>query len=204
MRITLLTASSESYWPLMEMTLPNKTEYCLRHKYQLAAKVHYKVEPYMVEREKYMLEELYHCEWLFFMGSDTLITNMTIPLESVIMTVGKDADFVVGVDVNGINNDVLLIRNSVASAEFLRRVIYAKGRFPNDQAGMAAVFGEMPEYKVKKVHQKIFNAMPYWLYGYPDHKGGMWTQGDFVFHCPGLSMDARLAVTTEILPKTIR
>lgn len=38
--ITLLTAASAEYWPVMQLSAPNKLEYCLRHHIQLKVGVH--------------------------------------------------------------------------------------------------------------------------------------------------------------------
>jgi hypothetical protein len=202
-RITLLTAASAEYWPLMEMAGPNKMEYCLRHKIQLAMNVHGRIgaDGNWGERETFMLDALdaYDADWLWFMGADSLITNMTIDIRTMCYIA---YDFIIGVDVHGINNDVFLLKNSKASKDFLKRVLTRRD-LPHDQLAM---HHEMDKCGMKSavVPQKLFNSYKYDEYDHAKLQEGDWTPGDFVIQFPGLRLERRVELMKEFLNKIKR
>lgn len=203
MRITVMTICSDSYWPLMKLCMPDKLEYCLRHNYQLSIKkCILPIQTFMYEREVLMLEDLKGCDVLVFTGADTLITNLSIKLEHFIENF--DFDFLIGKDVNGINNDVFFLKNNERSITFLKWVIDARTTFSTDQDAMKVYVDLKTDFRTVIVPQKLFNAMPYWLYNYKNDGGGTWKPGDFIFHCPGLPFDSRVKVMNEILTKVVR
>ena len=201
MNITLLTLSSLEYWDILKLSAPNKLEYCLRHKYQLITRLHnYTKEPKnWGEREMIMLDSLSSCDWLFFQGADTLITNMNIPLTSLI---DINYDFIITKDINGINNDNMLIKNCQASREFLQKVLYQRST-PNDQDAMKLLLNSESNFKVKYAGQKEFNSYIYGEYkaSYPQ---GEWGPNDFVIHFPGMVNSRRIPLMTEYLGRVVR
>lgn len=203
MIITLLTAASEQYWPLMQKTGPNKMEYCLRHGYELLMRTHGPFQGRWGERERFMHDALKNgaCDWLAFFGADTLITNMTIKLETII---DDNFDFIIAADVHGINNDVFLMRNCFQSLNFISHVASLSNRHPNDQSAMFEVMHSMAGYRSKVLHeQRIMNSMPYAEYGMPED-AGRWQEGDLCFHAPGLTLERRMELIDEHLAKVVR
>ena len=202
MIVTLLTAASESHWPIMELSLPNKAEYCAKHKIQLDARKHVNIEYIHGERQLFSLDALDHCDWLFFNGADTLIMNQQVDVR---VFIDPYYDLIIGLDVNGINNDVLLLKNCQKSRTFLECVLAMKNLCPNDQVAMAHTIQNLPGFKTKAVHQRLFNS--YLYKEYPYHKtdnGGTFELGDFMLHLPGLPVERRLELMNEYLPKVIR
>lgn len=202
MKVTLLTASSKEYWLLMALSAPNKLEYCIRHGVQFAMNIHTHIDAFKNwgERELFMLDALdaYDCDWLWFMGADTIITNQTLDIRTLC---DDEFDFIIGVDVNGINNDSFLLKNCKASRDFLKRVLCRRDA-PHDQDAM---FAEKDvSLKTKLVGQRTFNSYKYDEYGYGPFPEGTWQEGDFVLHVPGLHLVRRVQLMQEYLGKVKR
>jgi hypothetical protein len=203
MKITLLTITSQSYWPLLEITEPNRVEYCLRHGIQRSLRTH-SGNAMLVSKERIgeMLQELKSdCDWLWFCGTDTLITNHTIDVRDFL---DEDYDLIIAKDINGVNNDVFFLKNNSRSEDFLYSASTFVRDFSDDQAAMVHVIGLMKDLKVKYVHQKLFNSYLYTEYTYPDDGGGNFTEGDFLLHLPGLPNERRYQIFKEQLKKVIK
>jgi hypothetical protein len=191
-RMTMLVSSDDSYWPLSEFTEPNRREYCERHGVTLDVRrqTHYK--PWG-QRNEFMLDALEKTDWLIFMDTDTLITNMRVAPADV---VDPDADMTIGTDFHGINNGVFFLRNSDAGRSFLERVLGARGKAEHDQAAMVRLMGETPQFKVRIVHQRNFNSYLCGEYG-RHADSGTWRQGDFVLHLPAMDFEKRMRLMKE-------
>ncbi len=199
-RVTLLTAASPDYWPQMELSGPNKMEYCLRHHVTLSMVLHDNITvKNWGERELFMLDALdgYDTDWLWFMGADTIITNMTIDIRTMCQ---DKHDFIIGVDINGINNDSFLLKNTKPARDFLRRVLCRRDH-PNDQSAM---FDEKDVLKTQLVSQRYFNSFKYDEYHYGEYPDGNWQEGDFVLHLPGMPNARRIELMNEYLRKVVR
>lgn len=207
MKITLLTVSSANndYWNVLSMSSPNKLEYCLRHRIQLSVASHKNYNPYTNwgEREMFVLDALnsYDTEWVFFQGADTLITNMTVDIRTLL---DPEFDVIIGIDINGINNDSMFFQNTPNTKEFLKRVMYKRNGSANDQVAMEQIMAEMPQLRVSRVSQRLFNSMKYDEYGYGAYPQGNWQPGDFVIHFAGLANQRRIQLITEYLERVIR
>ena len=188
----------------MELTKSNRQEYCDRHGYELMLRKYTDMTWSKCERTKLQQDALWLCDWELWMGVDTLITNMTVKVENIIKQCG-DAEVIIGVDVNGINNDVMLIKNCLNSLEFLDYVI--NNFQSNDQYTMELAFQTLPHLKVVKVPQEVFNSYPYYLY--PEYSSGqrqegLWQKGDFIIHVPNRSLDVRIAELRARLNDVVR
>lgn len=203
MKVTLLTASSKEYWPLMAISSINKLEYCLRYGIQLSMAVHADIDGYgnWGERESFMLDALdaYDCDWLWFMGCDTLITNMQTDVRTMC---DPQFDFIIGKDINGINNDSFLLQNTKASKDFIKRVMYRRDK-GTDQCAMNEEM-EAEGLRVALVSQRLFNSFKYDEYRYGPYPDGNWQDGDFVIHFPGLRLARRIELMTEFAGKVRR
>ena len=190
MIITLMTVSSDSFWYIFRHTVPNKVEYCLRWGLQFDMRK-LSVGFHWTEKVKMMLDDLEHCDWLWFMGGDTLIMNHTIDVKRFI---NKDFDFIVGKDYNGINNDVCFIKNSEASKKFLNKMLTDFSHLHDDQEPMKMIINAqqqlIPDFKYCIVPQRFFNSYLYSTENaydmYPKDYEGDYKHGDFVLHFPGM------------------
>ena len=167
-------------------------------------------------------------DWVFWCGSDTMITNYDIKLEDLIDT---DYHFIVPNDLWGINADCILARNSPECIEFLQEVYSTFFKYVNEDgtnidtgerlpdggarswAEQGAILDLKDKYKdvVKVVPQKTMNSYLYNFYPSPWHKLGLdcdgndgtWSKGDFMLHLPGMPNDVRLNVVLNILKDVI-
>jgi len=203
MIITVHTVASDAYKELSAITAPNKLEYCLKYGHQLILSKFLSPEHYLMEIERLLqfITALQDCNWLVAMGADTVFTNMTIRFEDIISKY-KEYDVIVAEDVNGVNCDVMFMKNTPLVKEWLLNLLYHTKEYNSYQFAIIPV--KPPNFKLGVIHQKEINAMPYWLYNYPDHKGGQWEKGDFIFHAPGLPMKTRIEVIKEVLEQGVR
>lgn len=196
MKITLLTAASENYWPLLQYTATNKLEYCLKHGVEFHMEKHNNTNELKHERQEMMWNTLTNTDWLWFMGADTLIMNQTIDVRQFIHT---KYDLIISEDINGLNNDVFFLKNNINGREFLYHVLRNNEKCENDQESMKKAIKDLKELKVHIVPQKQFNSYLYTEYNYPDDKGGSYTPGDFILHLPGLPNTRRMEIVKEYL-----
>lgn len=195
----------------MELCAPNKLEYCLRHGVQLTIKKHSdSVVSSWGERTEFMIEELERMpqgDWLWFMGADTLITNMTTRLDSILT---DDApDFIIAKDMHAINNDVFFLRRSDASLAFLQEVHSLKREFGDDQQAMINLL-QRDKIGVRYETQVPFNSYLFDQYRYYKNmhlstdSPGHWVPGRFVLHLPGLPVEKRIELMTAKLKEVVR
>jgi hypothetical protein len=201
-----MVGASEGFWELMSLSAPIRTEYCMRHGYELLFKKYKKnlPLPQECERQYSILEALKGCDWLFETGADTLITNLTVKLEDIIAKYASDGHMIIGMDVNGINNDVVLYKNCPQVIELMNYII--KNFQHNDQYMMSKAF-ECHHAGIKEIRipQKVFNAYLYdRFYHYGKRPEGQWEKGDFIIHIPALLFIERVAVIKEKLQEVIR
>lgn len=199
MRIRLHCSASDEYWPLMTLTAANRAEYCVRWGIDLDLRKYDPSLSLTYQRTDFELDALQHCDWLWFMGVDTCITNMTVDVRKLITDHGN-IDVLIGDDTWGINNDSTFIRNCPQSITWLKNVRKDLDKM-SDQDSMAQWFSKMPELHVKHVCHKLFNAYPV-RHEYADP--GYWDPGDFVAHWPGIPNEYRLPYVTEILKQVVR
>lgn len=201
----IVTAASKDYWPLLELTAPNKLEYCLRHGAKLLMHQHPNgSEIVSYDRLSLILHALDLCEeneWLWFMGADTLITNMTINAEQMLGT----ETLRIGLDINGINNDSFFLRNNKQARTTIQRCLYrvAMEDEPTCQSAMNTEI-LLGKISTRAVSQREFNSFLYNEYSYGAYPEGTWQPGDLVLHVPGLPMERRMELVREYLAKVVR
>jgi hypothetical protein len=183
----------------MEMTKTNREEYCFRWGIELDLHKYNSQTSVTIQRTQCIIDALKRCEWLWFLGVDTCITNHTIDVRQLIASFG-DVDCIASDDTWGLNNDSMFFRNCEVSFRFLEAVLTMTGKM-TDQAAMMQLFKTTPEFRVKRVNHKLFNAYPH-RKTYPDP--GYWDVGDFVAHYPGLPNSLRLELIPQQLAQVIR
>lgn len=239
-RICILTMYTEEIKELGVITVEyNKRRYCEKHGYALdirkdPSKFHttadYGMPHFGYEKIGAILELVNgnKYEWIFWCGSDTMITNYDIKLEGLI---DPDYHFIVPNDLWGLNTDCLLVRASSESATFLEEVystfhkyvdengvnIDTGVRLPDGGARSWAEQGAINDLKdkyndiIKVVPQKTMNSYLYQMYPSPWHQRGLdcdgndgtWAPGDFLLHLPGMPNEARLNIVINLLKEVI-
>jgi len=211
-RTSIVIGYCDNYQELARVALPNHLEYCLRYGYQLIIgkyrdPIQGNLETLWKERMPFLRTALQMSDLVLWLGLDTIITNMTITVESIFEKY-KPADIIIGVDVNGINNDSVFIRNCKDSFDFIDFII---NNFQcNDQYMMSHAFNTMKQLKFKMIPQKEINAYLYdRFYGFKDKDGhprreGQWTKGDYIIHTPALPLGIRIEVAKEKMLEVVR
>lgn len=220
MRFCLYTMHAPSLAEMSAMTVPNKIEYCQRHGYS------YFQEPYTgamwpgFERLPPLIGLLKSklFDWVFWLGTDCLITNLNQKLESI-AALDPRAGLVISVDAFDLQMDAFLVRASDSRAiALLERVFDMRHNPPGtheEQSSLSSIFRQ-PEFGdcVKLMPQRVMNSFEYRLY--PELGGkyltgtdmlgthGEWVRGDFVFHVPGRPLGTKLERLRAHIPMIVR
>jgi len=230
----LVELHDAQYQPLADLTWnQNKIPYALRHGYRYFCKKDNLREGTAMGYQKlWFLKDLMisypDIEWFWWTGTDTMITNFSTRLED---RVNNAYHFIVCVDVNGINADSFLIRNTEQGREFIDSVIDTEAECAHEwdceQRGMAKVLGipytgqyigVFPDkfqitnkWKdlVKLFPQRYMNGYNYNLYHYTEHKDsfgydGNWQFGDWLVHWPATKLPLRLHLYHQYKEHIIR
>jgi len=208
--IAMCQAWDQNYQKLADLTwTQNKKLYCEHWGYPY----HIKTEgfQYVVsyEKIKFMLDimnEHPEYDWLYWAGTDTLITNFYIKLESFI---DEDYHIIMAKDINDINADSFMLKNSKESREFFEYIWTLAPKY-NDHMfwEQQAMIDNMDKFGhlFKIVPQKTFNSFLYkqlyWnIYRSTIDKtgnDGQWAPGDFLLHVAG-SFVPKLDVISQFM-----
>jgi hypothetical protein len=230
-KYALITHHDAGYQKLADHTWhDNKAEYCNIHGYDMVAKTGDWVSPVPAQPHLMTGFEKIHLarqtlldhpeyEWVWWTGTDTMITNFSTRLEE---RCNNAYHFIVAVDINGINADSFLARNTLEGRQFLDAILALEpeymGKFwDTEQRAIANLVGLPgtgdpgwpPEgefeltgpYKdiVKVYPQRFMNSFNYHLYGqtYSHHRDkfgrdGNWQLGDWLIHWPAVPLDYRV------------
>jgi hypothetical protein len=217
----LVELHDDKYQPLADLTWhQNKVLYAEQHGYKHFCRTDNFHEGSLIGYQKmWFLKDLMtehpEIEWFWWTGTDTMIMNFSTRLED---RVNNAYHFMVCVDVNGINADSFLIRNTQEGRKFLDRILELEAEcsqhwdgeqravavalgFPvtGEIVGVAADRFEIKnEWKglVKILPQRYMNGFNYQLYHYKDHRDslgydGNWNFGDWLIHWPATSLEYR-------------
>jgi hypothetical protein len=224
----LITHHDAVYQPLADLTWDdNKVHYAKKHRYAYHARTDNFVT---AGQSKYAmtgfekihfalstLEEHPEYEWIWWTGTDTMITNFSTRIED---RVSNAYHFIVCVDINGINADSFLVRNTPEGKGFLKDILsfeeeYLAKYWDTEQRAIAKLLGwpgtSEPgwpygdqlvitnKYKdvVKVMPQRYMNSFNYQLYHYQVHRDkldfdGNWQLGDWLIHWPAVTVPYRL------------
>jgi hypothetical protein len=218
----LISLHNEQYQPLGDKTwTANKVEYAKHHGYAALCKTDNFKEGVGIGYQKIhfakeVLETHPEYEWIWWTGTDTLITNFAVRLED---RVDNSYHFMISVDVNGLNADSFLVRNTPQGRGMIDSILALEEEcskhWDTEQRAMAMVMGvpvpgETPwptspyvhlkegyDSVVKILPQRFMNSFNYQLYHYKDHRDklgidGNWQPGDWLIHWPATSLEQRL------------
>jgi len=236
----IFTHHNAAYQELADMTWhQNKLIYAKKHGYA----THVQTDNFVtangkvpmtgfekVYQAKVILEEHPEYEWIWWTGTDSLITNMNVRLEDRVL---NQYHFIVSTDVNGINADSFLLRNSPEGRKFLDDWLAMEEEcstfWDTEQRAIALMLGlpvtadpswappgpfevcEQYQSIVKVVPQRYLNSYNYNVYGneYPDQRdksgvNGNWSFGDWLIHWPGTPMHMRLELAKFYIAHVMR
>jgi hypothetical protein len=207
MKICVTSINYENYTTLSNLTWPNKVAYAISHGYSSFHKKDGFLGGNIVlgfEKIHYIkvLLETTDYDWILFVGCDTLITNFNISIESIIEAHAVDAEtcFIVCQDVNGINMDVFLVKNSPEGKQLMNTIwdshIIFNTRWCYEQQWFWDNANNYSSW-IKQISQRVMNSYEYSLYrnhGHIDKTGqdGRWQTGDFLIHWAGIELPKRI------------
>ncbi|KAL2636278.1 hypothetical protein R1flu_007757 [Riccia fluitans] len=210
------TIPHRSFEGLMDLVVPNKQSYVERHGYDFidASDVLDRDRPPSWSKILAVKKHLPNYEWVFWNDADSVVTNPSITLESIVSSVVGDVDWdempdlIVTKDVTGVNAGMFFIRNSEWSRQFLD-LWWNQTTFvepfglckSGDNSALKHLINTMPEAEFKQhvripSMQCVFNSnlwKPSWR---NSHRlvtftraiwQGVYAKGDFMVHLAGLN-----------------
>lgn len=225
----LFTQHNEKYKPLADLTWEqNKVIYAKKHGYA------YHHKPFTgafdkIRFTKEILVENPNYKWIWWTGCDSMITNMEVRIEDRVL---DQYHFLITVDVNGLNSDSYLVKNSPEGIALLDDILSKEEEsmkfWDQDQRGICLALGlpytadpswpqpgpidVIEKYKniVKILPQKYMNSYNYSFYrehvDTRDKLGvnGEWSYGDWLIHWPALNLESRINCFMKYQPFVVR
>jgi hypothetical protein len=218
----LISLHDEKYQPLGDLTwTQNKEVYAAQHGYAAICKTRGFKEGVGIGYQKIhfakeVLESHPEYDWIWWTGTDTMITNFAVRIED---RIDNNYHFMICVDVNGLNADSFLVRNTTEGRAIINSILaleeHCSQFWDTEQRAMAMVMGlPIPgeatwdinpeveltgDYKdvIKILPQRFMNSFNYQLYHYTDHRDklgidGNWQPCDWLIHWPATSLDQRI------------
>lgn len=138
-------------------------------------------------------------DWFWAMGVDTMIMNLGIRIEEFI---DNNFHFIISRDFNTFNADSYLIRNSTEGRAWIRFILSQRKNYesnPVQECACVAEHAQDNEWNsiIKEVDQKSFNSYEHDLYGLPTTTKGEYSDGDFLVHWPGVSLQKRMDLSSK-------
>jgi hypothetical protein len=235
MQFGIVNIYTPNILPLAVITTEyNKRKYCEKHGYDLLIKTKDFSCSHLGFAKIQLILDLLKTnkyDWLYWCGTDTMITNYGIKLEDLI---DDHYSFIISYDVWDFNSDSFLIRNTQQAIEYFEHImslydIYVDSdgnatnfgsKLPDggnrawgEQGAMIDLYQQYDKYKeiTKPMHQKFMNSYLYNVYPSPWHQKGLdckgnpgqWSHGDFLVHWPGISNDNRISLALKFLSQVI-
>jgi len=188
MKIALVELHTPNYNSMADITLPGKISYANKHGYTMFVKTDNFVPNIHVGFQKcFWMYDLMianpDIDWFWHTGTDCMITNSEIKLESLI---DENFHFIVTKDDHGIGANVFFIRNTHEGREYMKHL-----QDPHPASGSEQ--GHMWDDEYNPIWRPITKYLPqhtmnsYYLKYYP-HKTGkdvfgqrsQWIPGDFM------------------------
>lgn len=221
MRIALYTMHSDAtLGEMAAITVPNKVEYCRRNGYDyLQVPFTGECHPWPgYDRIPYLIALLKSgaYDWIFWLGCDALITNLSIKLEEL---TDRNCGMVIATDALEVQMDSFLVQPKVGGIELIEEIWSTRdgNHGPNYEQSNLARKIETKQFRsvVKLVPQRVMNSFNYSLYPASwgarygtgtDRLGtnGQWQPGDFVFHVPGKELSRKISELKAKVPSIVR
>lgn len=218
MNLCLVTFHSAAYAALAEVTEPNKEAYAEAHGYDFRTRIFNPLQPLTVgyQRIAFVRDLLSSYDWLWFTGTDSLVTNFRIALEPVI-DAQPEAELIIATDAHGLQNDSFLIRNTHHMGLFLEAILGGFERYKSaphlEQTHMADIAPRLGS-ALRFVPQRTLNSYDYAHYRYlggryaeaRDAMGndGQWQPGDLLIHWPAIPVPVRIELANKMLGEVIK
>jgi hypothetical protein len=211
----IVSLHDANYKPLGDLTWDqNKVPYAARHGYLTVLQTENFDTTIAIGFEKIklvrqVLAENPEVEWVWWTGTDTVVTNWTIGIEDKI---DNDYHFIVATDCNGMNVDSFLVRNTPEGRGYIDYIWNIRDQYANhiwyEQQAMIDSVDQFADI-TKIVPQRYLNAYNYQLYpGCDPHdllgNEGDWQPGDWLIHWPGTGLDHRIQLAHQYMAQVIK
>jgi len=156
MKVVVCTMFSNSYQAIADITLPVLKNYCEKHGYELNV-ITCPDWDYNYVKHEWLKEKMKEdIDLFFYIDADALITNQSVPIESLI---DEEHSFFVSEDVTEINGGVFILKNNDWGRFFNNTVLEEKDTFVNEQ-NVYVHYKDHPNFKphIKLMPQTLFNA----------------------------------------------
>lgn len=198
----------------------NKVKYAEKHGYAYLAKTEdFYGLPMGFEKIQFLLDtfEAYpDTEWIWWTGTDSLITNFNTRVEDKVAEV-PDAHIIMSADFNfPINCDSILIKNTPEARAWLQDIMdhlddYANHQYKEQQYMLDSadkytdILEVMPQYFMNSYEYRMYEVAPWNYKEKVDVYGerGQWETGDWLVHWPGTQPQERLKLVEEYKSKII-
>ncbi len=204
MNIALITLYYDNYNELASLVLPNWQSYCDRHGYQLFAhRGSFGSGQIGFQKTAYVKNCLSsnQIDAALVLDLDILITNPSIKVEDF---VGDDRSFFIHEDVNGFNSGSYIVKNDQGGMAVINHMLSGCGRCDCEQNMLKNHINDsVIKDNVKILPHPGFNSYQYQQYPefahHVDINAGQWNKTHLLLHLPGMSLDKRLHIFSNIL-----
>ncbi len=202
-KLTIVTHHLDNHAELATITSASKRDYAIEWGYGFREQVgNYNELGFDFQRIaiiKDMFDAKDAPDVIWWLGCDTMIMNHTKPVTDVMGVLPWEKSFWIAKDVNGINNDSFLIRNSEWSRRWLEFILSMERQYGGDCWQSQRVmqhYAETPQWSegVQLVPPNCFNSYFYDQYDWTYLTPGSFRTGDLVLHLPGMNLQQRLDI----------
>ena len=209
--IIMATMHDSNYAELATETWENnKVKYAERHGYAYVAKTDdFYGFPPGFEKIQFLIDLLdtyADAEWIWWTGTDSMVTNFETKIEDKIKFEGIDPKVIMSSDFNfDINCDSILVKNTPEAKAWLQEIMdlmprYADHQFKEQQAMLDImdkyddVVMIMPQHYMNSYEYKMYEVPPWNYTAAVDVNGhrGQWEPGDWLVHWPGTQPSERM------------
>jgi hypothetical protein len=212
--IAMVTFHTKSWQELVDVTFPGKLKYAERHGHTFYYKDDNFVLPHLGAEKCHWIEEIMteHPEhdWIWWSGTDCLITNHNHSLHTIVDAVPDQYDFVICKDHHGINADVFFIRNTEWGRNYMRH-LWESQPTHNSGTEQGVMWDDEynPEYRDRTLYLPMTIMNQYTIEHHHDavnyarqQRGSVtdvfgqrfgWIEGDFVLQIIGRDLAFKLA-----------
>lgn len=205
MNLTIVTQHLPNHASLAAITSASKREYAARHGYGFHEQVgNYSQMSFDYQRIEIIYDILFNTpnppDAVWWMGCDTLFTNHTVRVETLLKPEGKSLYW--HLDVNGGNNDSVVLRNTDWTRRWLEMTLHEEPHYRSHCWQSQKCWQEHMtradwRFGIGILHHPAINSYRYEAYHWPDSTPGNWSKGDVVLHLPGMSLEDRIAIFTS-------
>lgn len=211
----IISLHDPNYQPLADLTWnQNKVLYAEKNGYAAECKTNNFKGGVSIGYEKiWFIKELMadhpEYEWIWWTGTDTLVTNFNVKIED---RIDNNYHFIIATDCNGINADSFLVRNSPEGRAYIDFIWDNHEEYEQDGwKEQRCIISNLEKFKdiIKIVPQRDLNAYNYALYPHcqPYDKSenyGQWQPGDWLIHWPGIDLFRRLQLASFYMQHVVK